>query len=119
MHSQSALVELPGTSPRDGMMEGSAHRVTVDGFFIDETPVTNAQFSKFVSATNYRTFADAVRAPADYPGILLEMLYAGSLVFQQPNGTVGLQDWTRWWSFVKGACWRHPYGPGSNIKRTG
>lgn len=133
MHSQSAHVELPGTSPRNGMIfvpsgtfwmgsdrhypeEGPAHRVKVDGFFIDETPVTNAQFSEFVSATNYRTFAEAVPDPADYPGILPEMLYAGSLVFHPPNGAVDPQDWTQWWSFLKGACWRHPYGPGSTIE---
>lgn len=133
MHSQSAHVELPGTSSRNGMIfvpsgtfwmgsdrhypeEGPAHRVTVDGFFIDETPVTNAQFSEFVSATNYRTFAEAVPDPADYPGILPEMLYAGSLVFHPPNGAVDPQGWTQWWSFLKGACWRHPYGPGSTIE---
>ncbi len=96
--------------------EGPVHRVRVDGFFIDEAPVTNADFSKFVAATNYRTFAESPPDPEDYPGILPEMLYAGSLVFQQPAQTVDLRDWTRWWSFLEGACWRHPYGPNSSIE---
>lgn len=130
---QSAHVELPEISPRNGMIfvrsgtfwmgsdqhypeEGPAHSVTVDGFFIDETPVTNAQFCEFVSATNYRTFAEAVPDPRDYPGILPDMLYAGSLVFRIPVKSVELDDWTLWWSFQEGANWRHPYGPRSSLK---
>jgi sulfatase modifying factor 1 len=43
------------------------------------------------------------------------MLYAGSLVFSPPHSTYDLRDWSQWWSFMKGADWRHPYGPRSNI----
>lgn len=95
--------------------EGPVHRVSVDSFYMDEIPVTNAQFAEFVAATGYRTFAESAPDPRDYPGILPEMLYAGSLVFQQPTGAVDLHDWTQWWSFLKGACWRHPYGRESSI----
>jgi formylglycine-generating enzyme required for sulfatase activity len=43
------------------------------------------------------------------------MLYAGSLVFSPPDRAVNLRDWSQWWQFMKGADWRHPYGPKSNI----
>lgn len=99
--------------------ERPAHRVSVDGFFIDETPITNTQFAEFVTATGYRTFAESVPDPKDYPGILPEMLYAGSLVFREPTGRVSLDDWSQWWSFLEGANWRHPYGPTSGIEGRG
>ena len=53
--------------------------------------------------------------PAQYPGALPHMLYAGSLVFVPPRRVTGLRDWSQWWTFMKGADWRHPYGPKSNI----
>ncbi|HTF75295.1 MAG TPA: formylglycine-generating enzyme family protein, partial [Bradyrhizobium sp.] len=43
------------------------------------------------------------------------MIYAGSLVFSPPPGVTNLRDWSQWWQFMKGADWRHPYGPGSSI----
>ncbi|MFK4823017.1 formylglycine-generating enzyme family protein [Ochrobactrum quorumnocens] len=95
--------------------EMPAHRVSVESFFLDRTPVTNAQFSEFVTATGYRTFAELVPDPRDYPGILSEMLYAGSLVFQEPIEAVDLSDWSQWWTFLKDANWRKPYGPHSSI----
>ncbi|MFI8748186.1 formylglycine-generating enzyme family protein [Pseudomonas sp. NPDC077186] len=95
--------------------EAPAHRVAVDDFFIDETPVTNAQFASFVAATGYRTFAEQPPDPADYPGIQPDMLYAGSLVFQPRRGVLDLRDWTQWWSFLEGACWYRPYGLGSDL----
>lgn len=95
--------------------EKPAHRVSVESFYIDKTPVTNAQFGAFVAATGHRTFAEFVPDPRDYPGILFEMLYAGSLVFQEPRGPVDLSDWSQWWVFLKDANWRQPYGPGSSI----
>ncbi|MCV9910448.1 formylglycine-generating enzyme family protein [Brucella sp. HL-2] len=95
--------------------EKPAHRVSVESFYIDKTPVTNAQFTAFVAATGHRTFAEFVPDPRDYPGILLEMLYAGSLVFQEPTGPVDLSDWSQWWVFLRDANWRQPYGPGSSI----
>ncbi|MFI8608119.1 formylglycine-generating enzyme family protein [Pseudomonas sp. NPDC077649] len=95
--------------------EAPAHRVAVDDFFIDETPVTNAEFARFVAATGYQTFAELLPDPADYPGIRPDMLYAGSLVFQPRRGVIDLRDWTQWWSFLEGACWYRPYGPGSDL----
>ena len=95
--------------------EAPVHRVTVDPFFIDRTPVTNRQFKEFVKATGHVTFAEIAPDPKDYPGALLHMLYAGSLVFVPPSRQVDLHNWGEWWTFLKGADWRHPYGPKSNI----
>ncbi len=95
--------------------EAPAHRVTVDGFWIDPTPVTNRQFRDFVRATGHVTFAEIPPDPKDYPGALPHMLYTGSLVFTPPSHPVDLRVWSAWWSFLKGADWRHPYGPKSNI----
>ena len=95
--------------------EAPVHRVTVDGFWIDRTPVTNRQFKEFVNATGHVTFAEIAPDPKDYPGALPHMLYAGSLVFTPPTQPVDLRDWSQWWQFMKGADWRHPYGPKSNI----
>jgi formylglycine-generating enzyme required for sulfatase activity len=95
--------------------ERPVHRVTVDGFWMDRTPVTNERFARFVEATGHVTFAEIPPNPDDYPGALPHMLYAGSLVFVQPSGPVDMRDFTNWWQFMKGADWRHPYGPDSSI----
>jgi formylglycine-generating enzyme required for sulfatase activity len=95
--------------------EAPAHRVRVDGFWIDRTPVTNRQFREFVKATGYVTFAEIAPDPKDYPGALPHMLRAGSLVFNPPRGLVDLSDWSQWWQFKFGADWRRPYGPRSSI----
>lgn len=92
------------------------HRVTVGGFFIDATPVTNAQFRAFVDATSHVTVAEKPPDPNDYPGARPEMLQAGSLVFAPPNRPVDLRNWNQWWAFKFRANWRRPYGPGSSIK---
>jgi formylglycine-generating enzyme required for sulfatase activity len=94
--------------------EQPVHRVRVDGFWMDATPVTNRQFKAFVEATGYRTFAEIPPRAEDYPGALPEMLHPGSLVFTQPNGPVPMQI-EYWWAFVLGADWRHPYGPESHL----
>ena len=96
--------------------ERPSHRVTVGGFFIDVTPVTNAQFRAFVDATGHVTVAEIPPDPKDYPGARPEMLQAGSLVFAPPNHPVDLRNWTQWWAFKFRANWRRPYGPGSSIK---
>jgi sulfatase modifying factor 1 len=95
--------------------EAPVHRVSVDGFWIDKTPVTNAQFRQFVRETGHTSFAEIPPDPRDYPGAKPEMLYAGSLVFTPPSRPVDLRDWSQWWQFMKGANWRRPYGPKSNI----
>lgn len=95
--------------------EAPAHQVAVDGFWIDTTLVTNGQFREFVLATGHVTFAEKIPDQRDYPNALPEMLFAGSLVFVQPRRPVRLDDWSQWWRLLKGADWKHPYGPGSNI----
>jgi formylglycine-generating enzyme len=95
--------------------EAPVHRVSVDGLHIDRTPVTNRQFKEFVRATGHITFAEIPPDPKHYPGALPHMLYAGSLVFMPPHQPVDLRNWSNWWTFLKGADWRHPYGPKSNI----
>jgi formylglycine-generating enzyme required for sulfatase activity len=92
------------------------HRVYVDGFFMDKTDVTNAQFARFVKATSYVTIAERPPRPEDFPGAPAENLVAGSVVFAQPDRPVSLDDHFQWWSYVRGANWRHPLGPGSNIR---
>jgi hypothetical protein len=95
--------------------EAPVHRVAVEGFLIDRTPVTNRQFKDFVRATGHVTFAEIPPDANNYPGALPHMLYAGPLVFSPPARTGDLGDWSQWWQFMKGADWRHPYGPKSNI----
>jgi formylglycine-generating enzyme len=114
------MVWIPGGTFRMGSdrhypEEAPAHRVTVDGFWIDRSPVTNREFRKFVNATGYVTFAEKKPDPKDYPGALPHMLKAGSLVFTPPKHAVDLSDWSQWWDFKFGANWRRPYGPRSSI----
>ncbi len=114
------VVFMPGGSFRMGSdehypEEAPAHRITVDEFWIDRTPVTNKQFRKFVNETGYVTVAEIKPDAADYPGALPHMLKAGSLVFTPPKGPVDLRDWSQWWNFKFGANWRRPYGPRSSI----
>ena len=91
--------------------EGPAHRVTVDGFWIDRTPVTNALFRLFVEATGHVTLAERAPSAADYPGARPELLVPASVVFVRPGGPVDLRNHYNWWRLVPGADWRHPLGP--------
>ncbi|WP_229262426.1 formylglycine-generating enzyme family protein [Duganella guangzhouensis] len=95
--------------------EAPPRQVAVDGFWIDTTPVTNAQFARFVAATGYQTFAEIAPDPCDYPGVDPELLQPGSLLFVPPEGPVPLNDHAQWWTWSIGADWRHPYGPDSNL----
>jgi formylglycine-generating enzyme len=95
--------------------EGPAHRVTVDGFWIDAYPVANYKFQKFVKQTGYVTVAERAPKAEDYPGAQPEMLVPGSVVFQQPPGRVDLSNHYNWWNWVPGADWRHPEGPDTNL----
>src|SRR5690606_42042234 len=67
-------------------------RVRVDGFWIDEKPVTNAEFRRFIKATGYRTVAERAPDPALYPDADPALLVPGSLVFQRPSHRVPLED---------------------------
>ena len=91
------------------------HRVRVDGFWIDKTEVTNAQFTAFVAATGHVTVAEQAPRAEDFPGAPAENLVAGSIVFTPPDERVPLGNHYRWWNYVKGADWRHPAGPDSDI----
>src|SRR5580765_5529899 len=84
------MVRIPGGTFRMGSNdhypeEAPVHRVTVESFWIDPTPVTNRQFKAFVKATGHKTFAEIPPDPKDYPGALAHMIYAGSLVFTPPS----------------------------------
>jgi formylglycine-generating enzyme len=95
--------------------EAPAHKVKVDGFWIDSRPVTNEQFAKFVEDTGHATVAEVPPDPAEYPGALPELLYPGSLVFEKPAKPVDTRDMRNWWAFTLGADWRHPAGPDTNL----
>ena len=95
--------------------ERPAHRVTVDGFWIDRIPVTNERFGRFVEHTRHVTFAEITPKAEDYPGALPDQLFAGSLVFVKPDGRVDTRDIRNWWHWMKGADWRHPHGPASGL----
>jgi sulfatase modifying factor 1 len=96
--------------------ESPAHQATVDGFWMDKFAVTNAQFTRFVEETGYVTSAERVPNPADYPGAQVEMLVPASVVFRKPPFRVDLRNPYNWWTYVAGASWRHPQGPGSSLK---
>jgi formylglycine-generating enzyme len=91
------------------------HRVYVDGFWMDQTDVTNEQFAEFVKATGYVTVAERKPRAEDFPDAPPENLVAGGVVFSPPNHAVPLTDHFQWWSYVPGANWRHPDGPKSTI----
>ena len=104
--------------------EHPAHRVRVDGFWMDETEVTNAEFEKFVNATNYVTTAERKptweeikkQVPPGTPRPDDALLVAGALVFAPPPNPVQLDDVSQWWRWTPGANWRHPEGPESNLQ---
>ena len=121
----------PGTfhmGPSDEDMNSSYtarnRQISISGFWMDATEVTNLQFAKFVKATGYITTAErkpdwnelkkqlppGTQKPDD------SLLVDASLVFDPPNHEVQLNDYSQWWAWKKGANWRHPHGAGSNLK---
>lgn len=103
--------------------EGPVRRARVGAFLMDRTEVTNAQFAQFVKATGYVTVAErpidwermSSQVPPGTPKPPDDMLQPGSLVFTPPTRSVPLHDPSAWWAWTRGACWRHPEGPGSDI----
>ena len=91
------------------------HLVTVHGYWMDATPVTNAEFAKFVKATNYKTVAEIKPTKEDFPDVPASKLIAGSAVFNPPKQEVGLENPLAWWKYQAGADWRHPEGIKSSI----
>ncbi|MFK7748589.1 MAG: formylglycine-generating enzyme family protein [Kordia sp.] len=105
--------------------EKPAHKVTVDGFFIDATEVTNKQFRAFVEATNYVTVAEREidwevmkkELPPNTQKPHDSILQPGSLIFNKHvNAVVNMQNYGQWWTWKVGANWKRPQGPGSSIE---
>jgi formylglycine-generating enzyme required for sulfatase activity len=112
------LIEVPAASFRMGSTrfypeEAPSRTTAVPAFAVERHPVTNAQFAEFVAATGYVTVAEQPLDPALYPGVAEADLLPGALVFRPSAGPVDLRDWRQWWHWSVGACWRHPFGPGS------
>jgi formylglycine-generating enzyme required for sulfatase activity len=95
--------------------EAPVREVHVDEFSIDVYTVTNRDYAQFVDDTGYVTVAERPLDPNDFPGAPKEALVPGALVFHMTSGPVDLRDWSQWWSYVHGASWKHPDGPGSAI----
>jgi sulfatase modifying factor 1 len=128
-HSNMAWIEggtyMMGADNKQALEdEYPKHKVTVNGFWIDRTEVTNGQFSAFARATGYVTTAErkpdwATLKEQLPPGTAKpeeSVLEAASLVFSPPDHAIALDDYSQWWSWKKGADWKHPRGPGSTIK---
>jgi formylglycine-generating enzyme len=115
------MVAIPGGTFTMGSTafypeEAPLRRVKVDPFLIDETPVTNAQFARFVADTGHVTFAEIAPDPADYPGMDPALAVPGSAVFTMTDRPVDTGDPSQWWRWTPGADWRHPTGPDSGIE---
>jgi formylglycine-generating enzyme required for sulfatase activity len=115
------MVWIPGGSFMMGSNEhypeeAPAHPVTVDGFWMDQYTVTNAQFSRFVEETNYVTSAERAPKAEDYPGAKPELLVPASVVFRKPGYAVDLNNHFNWWTYIPNASWRKPQGPESSLK---
>ena len=113
------MVEIPPGSFRMGSAgfypeEAPVRELQLDGFAIDRAPVTVEQFAHFVQETGHRTLAERAPSAADYPDADPALLVAGSAVFHPTPGPVVLDDPSRWWAYVPGANWRHPWGPDSD-----
>ena len=116
-----------GASDGDRMAlphEKPKHTVKVDGFYMDETEVTNAQFSRFIEATNYITTAERPvdwdlikqQLPPGTPKPHDSLLLPGSLLFKKTKESVpNLYDFSQWWRWTTGANWKQPEGKGSSI----
>lgn len=118
------MVEIPGGTFVMGSDTGAddekpAHEVTVKGFTMDKTEVTNAQFAAFVKATGYVTVAERKPTQEMYPGADPALLVPGSATYVAVDAPLnGPWDTPHppWWQYVKGANWRHPDGPKSDLR---
>ena len=129
-NSSIGMVYIPGGTFMMGANNDQAfkdeypkHKVRVKSFRMDVTEVTNAQFKKFIDATGYVTTAERTpdwdelkkTLPPGTPKPDEDLLAPGSLVFQETKKAVDLNNYSNWWKWVKGACWKHPQGPDSDI----
>jgi formylglycine-generating enzyme required for sulfatase activity len=112
-HAESeSMCARPGVT-RDAL---PVHRVYVDGFWMDATEVTNAEFARFVKETGHLTIAERTPTAAELPGVHASNLVAGSVVFTRPTAPVTLENYLAWWRYQKGASWHHPEGPSSSLR---
>ena len=121
----SGTFDMGGKTMEADRNELPVHKVSVSGFYMDATEVTNRQFAEFVDATGYKTIAEQdvdwevlkKQLPPGTPRLSDSLLKAGSLVFRPTAGAVVLSDYSQWWHWITGANWRHPEGSGSSIKK--
>ncbi|WP_264551792.1 formylglycine-generating enzyme family protein [Flavobacterium sp. N2038] len=92
------------------------HRVYVDGYYMDETEVTNEEYEKFVKATGYITVAEQKPTKEEFPTANEEDLVTGSVIFTPTSSAVNLNNFLQWWRYEPNTDWRHPEGPQSSIK---
>ncbi|WP_163417732.1 formylglycine-generating enzyme family protein [Flagellimonas sp. HSM57] len=127
------MIWIPGGSFEQGAVAGDqlamahekpSHTVTVDGFFMDATEVTNAEFKKFIEATGYVTVAERAldweemkqQLPPGTPKPHDSIFQPGSLIFRKtPKPVTNFMDVSQWWKWKVGASWKHPKGPGSDL----
>ena len=120
---QGGTFRMGGDNKQASEDEYPKHSVKVDGFWIDKSEVTNAQFAAFVAATGYVTTAERApdweelkkTLPAGTPKPADSLLVPASLVFHQTSGPVDLHNYSSWWTWEKGADWKHPEGPRSSL----
>jgi sulfatase modifying factor 1 len=115
------MLWIPGGTFRMGSEdfypeEAPVREASVDGFWMDRTEVTNAQFEQFVAATGYVTLAERPLNPADFPGAPVENLKPGSMLFGKRAKAVDLTNYTNWWVWAPGTDWKHPHGPRSSLQ---
>ncbi len=123
VYIKGGTFDMGGDNNQAAPDEYPKHKVSVDGFWIDQTEVTNAQFAAFVKATGYVTTAELKpdweelkkQLPPGTPKPDEKTLIAASLVFSSPNHEVSLTDYSQWWTWKEGADWRHPQGKESSI----
>ena len=124
VYIKAGTFQMGGDNNQAAPDEYPKHKVSVDGFWIDETEVTNAQFTEFVKATGYVTTAEQ---KPDWDELKKQLppgtqkpderaLVPASLVFSPPDHEVGLNDYSQWWIWKEGASWKHPQGKDSDIK---
>lgn len=116
--SMGSNVEDESLCSLSGVTKDAApiHRVYVDGYYMDETEVTNAEYEKFVKATGYVTVAEQKPTKEEFPTAAEEDLITGSVIFTPTPSAVNLNNFLQWWSYVGGTDWKHPLGPQSSIK---
>ena len=119
----ASYTEAENTNSMPGDTIGMAWIPADQGFWMDKSEVTNAEFAAFVAATGYITTAEQVpdweqlkqQVPEGTPKPHDSVFVAASLVFTPPVHAVALDDPSRWWTWTKAANWKHPQGAGSNL----